>query len=100
MSHSTKRCGTRVADWVPPRCWSDAGRPGGARAPGSTVRPLADRRLRWLPLDQGPDTTGNRAWLGKPNPAFWETGDPVIQLTTLVATGIHAQARDTDLEML
>ncbi len=79
-----------------PRWRSEAGRPDGARAPGSTLRALADRRLRWLPLDQGPETTGNRASLGKPNPAFRETGDPVIQLTTLVGTGIHAQARNTD----
>jgi len=37
-----------------------------------------------------PDTPRNRAWLGKMNAAFGETGYPVIQLMTLVETGTRA----------
>ena len=37
-----------------------------------------------------PDTPRNRAWLGKMNASFGETGYPVIQLMTLVETGTRA----------
>ena len=37
-----------------------------------------------------PDTSRNRAWLGKMNACLGETGYPVIQLMTLVETGTRA----------
>ena len=37
------------------------------------------------------DTPRNRAWLGRMNAAHGQTGYPVIQLMTLVETGIRAE---------
>ena len=67
-----------------------AGPLGWPRTPGVCVgryRTVAFDGCRTIKV---PDTSRNRAWLGKMNASLGETGYPVIQLMTLVETGTRA----------